>query len=390
MPDWTKKFDGRLDVRPPLRSEQLSEIPAKRGVVALLAENDSPIILMTAADIRARVRARLQEPAESASRKSADLRQITRSVLWRLAFSHFEADLRYLTLVRTIWPRRYASMLAWKPAWFVHVNAAEKYPHFSATRRVFGQPGRHFGPFGSERLAQKFVGAVQDGFDLCRDCRFLRESPNAERCAYGQMGRCLSPCDGSTSMEDYRKVVAGAADFAAGDRQEHRRRLRSRMARAAGELHFEQAARIKARLERLAEVDSRVFDEVRPAEEFRFIVVQRGASRRQAKVFLMDRGHLAEQAPLEYPLRPEKLERILDEMKRLSQAPLHCGELERWQIGLAARYLFSSERRRGLMIRWRQELDVGEIAARIEDARDMLLLSEARRRASKEGGNGRP
>ena len=393
MPEWTSKFDGRLEVPAcggPLSDEQLSQVPAKRGVVALLAEDDRPVLLMTAGDIRARLRSRLQEPCESASRKSADLRQITRSVLWKLAFSHFETDLRFLTLARSIWPERCASMLAWKPAWFVHVSVADDWPHFSATRKVFALPGRYFGPFSGERDAQQFVDVIQEGFDLCRDYRCLRQSPNGERCTYGQMGRCLSPCDGSISMEDYRRAVAGAADFAAGDRQDYSQDLASRMQAAAGELQFELAGQIKARLKRLAELDSPEFDHARPAGEFQFIVVQRAGRAGQAKVFLVDRGRIAEPAPLEYPLLEEQLGGVLAEMRRLAAAPLQCGEKERWQIGLAAAYLFSSQQRRGLMLRWTRELEAGQLAARIEEARELLSLRERRRRVSKPPRNGRP
>ena len=107
------RFDGRLEVQPPLGDEQLSQIPARRGVMALLGPEGQTILLTTAADIRSRLRHRLQERPEGERKKTADLREVTRQILWRLAASHFEADLHFLELAEAIYGRRYPSLLAW-------------------------------------------------------------------------------------------------------------------------------------------------------------------------------------------------------------------------------------------------------------------------------------
>ena len=56
--DLAGMFDGRLDVAAPLSDEQLREIPTKRGVFLLTAEDERPILLTTAASIRSRLRGR--------------------------------------------------------------------------------------------------------------------------------------------------------------------------------------------------------------------------------------------------------------------------------------------------------------------------------------------
>jgi len=217
--DLAGMFEGRLDVAAPLSDQQLREIPTKRGVFLLTADDDRPILLATAASIRSRVRGRLDEKDPEHSSRSADLRTITRAVHWKLAGGRFETDWRYLEIARAIWPKSYAKLLSWKPPWFVHVDPAEPYPHLRRTRDIFAGPGRNVGPFETTRSAEKFIEIVQDAFDLCRDIQCLRRSPNAPRCSYGQMGRCLSPCDGTIGMDAYRRQVARAADFAAGLRR---------------------------------------------------------------------------------------------------------------------------------------------------------------------------
>jgi len=372
-------FDGSLEARPPLTDEQLAAIPAKRGVFLLASEDDRPILLATGASIRARLRSRLEEPDGEKRRRTADLRTVTRTVHWKLAGGHFEMDWIYLEIARSLWPETYAKLLSWRPAWFVHVRAEEAFPHFVRTRDVFGSPGRYFGPFESGRSAERFIDVLLDAFDLCRDVRCLRRSPRGQRCAYGQMGRCLCPCDGSVSMEAYRRVVAEAGDFAAGRRAQHLRRLREQMEAASAELKFERAAAVKARLDRLAELDGEAYRHVAPAEKFRFLLIQPSGSQRRAAVFLADRGSIVRAKPLDSPLVEKQLAGTVRRMARFAAggAKRRSDPAGRWRMGLVARALFSSERRGGLVLRWREEMTPADLSAAIESAAEALGLSAA-------------
>jgi excinuclease UvrABC nuclease subunit len=412
-------FDAHLDVSPPLSDEQLSQIPAKRGVFLLTADGDRPILLTTAASIRSRLRGRLEEHDPSQSTRSADLRAITRAVHWKLAGGHFEMDWRYLQLALAIWPKSYAKLLSWKPAWFVHVDPDEPYPHFERMRDVLAAPGRCVGPFETARSAEKFIEIVQDAFDLCRDIQCLRRSPATARCAYGQMGRCLSPCDGSVSMDEYRLVVAQAAEFAAGLRAQRVDELKARMQSEARELKFERAAATKARLERLAELEAPAYRHVAAVREFSFLMIQPSGSRRRVEVFFADRGTIEQAEPLEYPLDARKVQRRIDRMGRFIAAAAANGQVLGtpngdaraaqdargtgehgqvlgtpngdahatagarapdeaclWRMGLVARALFAGPAQGGLLIRWRQDLLAGDVCQAIESAAKALGLSK--------------
>jgi excinuclease UvrABC nuclease subunit len=249
-------------------------------------------------------------------------------------------------------------------------------------RDVLAAPGRCVGPFETARSAEKFIEIVQDAFDLCRDIQCLRRSPGAARCAYGQMGRCLSPCDGSVSMDQYRLVVAQAADFAAGLRAQRVDELKARMQSEARELKFERAAATKARVERLAELDAPAYRHVAPVREFSFLMIQPSGSRRRVEVFLADRGTIEHAEPLEYPLDARKVQRRIDRMGRFiitaaaearARAP---DEACLWRMGLVARALFAGWAQGGLLIRWREGLLAEDVCQAIESAADDLGLSK--------------
>ena len=144
--DWIGMFDGVLDVCPPLTEQQLSQVPAKRGVALLLAAEGEPVVLLPGADMRSRIRARLQKGNEEKQGKMPDLSRVTARVLWKLTSGHFETDLFYLELASSLWPESYRSMLAWKEAWFVHVDLEDRFAHFQRTRKVFATRGSYVGP----------------------------------------------------------------------------------------------------------------------------------------------------------------------------------------------------------------------------------------------------
>ena len=382
MGDWGKMFDGRIEVSPPVDQSQLQAVPARRGVVLLAADGDKPVILLSATNIRARTAARLRDPQEDHRTKLPDLQTVTQTISWKLAHSHFEMNLQYLEIARAIWPEQYTAMVAWKPAWFVHVEPKGEFPVFVRTRDVFAQEGRYFGPFGDGRSAGRFIDALVDAFDLCRDPQCLRKSPNAQRCAYAQMGRCLAPCDGTIAMSEYRQIVAEAAEFAAGNREELRARLESSMKAAAGELQFERATGFRSRIERLAEFDRPACRFVAPAGKFRFIFLQSGPTRRKISVFLVDGGTVCSSAVLAYPLKDEQLAAAIASMRRLLANPQPIDQPGRWRMGLVAQCMFASGTRAGLAVRWRDDITTARLAGLIQSDPSRLRLTQPKPKAS--------
>ncbi|MFP3937269.1 MAG: UvrB/UvrC motif-containing protein [Phycisphaerae bacterium] len=373
MSETIETFDGEVSGTPPLSDEILSDVPPRRGVALLAAADGSAIQLLTAADMRARVRNRIHAPDEQTRRNMPDLGKVTSRVAWKLASGHFETDLYFFELARRYWPDEYPGMLAFKPAWFVHVDPEAEVPRFERTRRPEETHGRRFGPFPSGKSAQRFCDIIRDGFYLCRDVRMLRKAPQGQPCAYGQMDRCLGACCGRISMAEYRRVVAEAADFAVGRRGGHIEQLRRRMREASESLLFERAAAYKARLERLSELEEPDFQHVAPLDEFRFVLVQPYTGRK-AKVFFADCEKVTPAEVLTYPPDEGKLREMLDRAQQRMTSAACEDEPARWRMGLLCRYLFSSPRRKGLILRLRDNLEAAELAGAIRDSSDVLGL----------------
>jgi len=368
-----------LEVAPPLAEEQLAAVPAKRGVVLLEGERATPLLLLTAADMRARLRSRLSEDAPAAGGRRADLRRVTRRIRWRTAGSHFGCDLRFLEIARVHWPHRWVEWLAWKPPWFVHVDRDDDAPHFRRTRDVLARPGRYWGPFPNAKAAESFLENLRDVFGLCRDPAALRQAPHGARCVYAEMGRCCGGCEGRISMDAYRRLIDEAGRFITADRTARAAELTAQMNAAAAALDFERAAELKKRLRRLEAMSGPAYRHVAPAEQFRFVLVEPSGSRRAVETFLCHRGWVADGPRLDVPLQPGQLAAALEGMAERDAAPLPMDAAGRYRMGLVAQALFASVRRRGLIVRWRPGRTAAELRRRIEEAAEGLGIPAGRR-----------
>ncbi len=389
MAELEKLFDTQLAVTPPVSDEQLSAIPAKRGVVLLVGDNDVPIVMVTAANMRSRARTRLAEPHEDQSRKSPDLRQITRAIFYRRCESYFETDLEFLIIASRLWPARYPKLLTWKPPWFIQINLADPYPYFSKTHGIFerspletGSELQTFGPFATGRDADKFIEALQDAFRLCRSIKCLRNAPNGPRCAYAEMGKCASPADGTISMDEYREILRQACRFAAGDRETLRSDITAQMARAAKELKFEQAGACKTRLDRLSVFEGENYRYVKPLGEFRKILIQPGAGVHELRVFLVNGGMIVQAGAIKYPLCMDQLRGLLNSMSEFARQS-QAGVFADLAMGLVVRTLFATPPRCGLAVDWRAGLSVEELADAIDASREDLAVKPGRAETNK-------
>ena len=116
---------------------------------------------------------------------------------------------------------------------------------------------RYFGPYLSGDL-WRALDAIYRIFPLKRCRRVLPRDIGRERpCLNYHIGKCIGPCLGTVSQEDYRAVCEEIIDFLEGRSDDLSKRFESKMKEAAADLKFEQAARYRDRLEALRKLHER-------------------------------------------------------------------------------------------------------------------------------------
>ncbi len=215
MSSFLSIFEHATDFDPAANVEEwLKQIPA-RWVVYLMADDaDRPVQLLCVKNLRVSLKRRLGGDEVIGPTRRVNYRDLIRRVYWRRVDSRFESDAIYLEAARQIFPQTYKGMLGFQPAWFVHVDPAAAYPRYSKTNLLTERGGILVGPVEDKDSAGRLMRIMEDAFDLCRYHNILVQAPHGLACAYKEMGKCSAPCDGSVSMEYYRRVVATSAPCA--------------------------------------------------------------------------------------------------------------------------------------------------------------------------------
>jgi excinuclease UvrABC nuclease subunit len=327
----------------------LKQVPAKWVVYELADEAGRPIQLLCVKNLRYSLRHRLGSDEIIGPTRRVNYREIVRRIRWRRVDSAFEADVIYLEAARALFPQTYQGMVGFRPAWFLHVNPDANFPRYVKTTDLSPRDGVLIGPLEDKHSAGKFVEEIEDWFDLCRYWNILVESPNAKACAYKEMGKCPAPCDGTISLENYRRLI-DLSVWTLTHPDEAVRQHKHRMANAAAEMRFEIAGKIKKYVEQLSQIGKGPLRHVRPISDFNYLTLQRGPREGTAKVFLITPGRVEEIAGLiSEPLRPSELLRVAFTLASGRTATgVDSAGAER--VGVVAQHLFTAKQSHGVFL----------------------------------------
>lgn len=141
---------------------------------------------------------------------------------------------------------------------------AEEYPRLMVVRERKSDRGHYFGPYRAVSDAYTAMDTVVKVFGLPTCKRSFPKDIKRERpCLYKDMGRCIAPCAGGVSAEEYRALVKCAEWVLDGNIRDTKADLVDKMQAAAENMEFERAAAYRdtvMALERLAEKQKVVAD----------------------------------------------------------------------------------------------------------------------------------
>src|SRR5262249_5139269 len=109
-------------------------------------------------------------------------------------------------------------------------------------------------PFASRAAAERFETAVLDLFQIRRCEENLAPSLDHPGCIYGEMNRCLRPCQQAVSIDEYRSEAARVEQFLETRGRSLIESAEAARDRASSEMQFEEAERLHQRVDRIREV----------------------------------------------------------------------------------------------------------------------------------------
>jgi hypothetical protein len=284
-------------------AETLRRIPAAPGVLALFGHEASAQPYLTrSADLRRRA-TRLLGAAEPGVSKRLHLGLRVGRVEYTLTGSEFESTLLLYRAGTALFGLAEARRrLKLRAPYFLRLTTEHAHPRVYTTNRLGRSSlAQSYGPFASRLAAERYADAVLDLFKLRRCHEDLSPHPDHPGCAYGEMKKCLAPCNLGCTAEAYAEEAGQVRLFFDTRGESLLGSLTAERERASAAMDFEAAAALHAQWQRVKGAVALADELVRPVSELRAIVVQPSARRDEtqtAAVFLLERGCLAGPEPL--------------------------------------------------------------------------------------------
>jgi excinuclease ABC subunit C len=319
-------FTHRLTFLPENAEALLRDVPAAPGVFALRGSDPaSEPYLTRAADLRRRMR-RLLAPPEALDEhgnpvlsKRLNLRNRVRFIDYTRTGSDFESTLLLYKASREAFGAEEARRrLRLYPPYFLRITMSHPHPRVYSTNRLSKKSlAETFGPFPSRAAAERYADAVLDLFLLRRCHEDLAPHPEHPGCVYGEMNKCLRPCQlgapTACTPGQYADEAARLHAFFTTRGQSLLDETAAQREAASEAMDFEAAAALHKHWEKVRAAANLADDLVRPVTDLRAVILQEASTKAgaphlasemwasteaDAAVFLLEHGHLAGPARL--------------------------------------------------------------------------------------------
>ena len=223
--------------------EQLKMLPDKPGVYIMRDVNDRIIYVGKAINLKNRVR--------SYFRKTDKTERIKRMVSLIDHFEYIvvdneaEALILECNLIKKNRPKFNVLLKDDKTYPYIKIDIKSDYPNVVITRKVINDGSKYFGPYANPGAAKEMLDFIKQKYKI-RQCKNFRSETRA--CLNYHINRCLGPCMGYISKEEYRKQIDEIIDILDGKIDKVLIELEKQMLEAADKLDFEKAAYIRDRM----------------------------------------------------------------------------------------------------------------------------------------------
>ena len=254
--------------------EQLAGIPTGPGVYIYRDAADRVLYVGKAKSLRRRVHSYFQAPLRPDESERPGARMRARSGLHpkiaemveRVArvevfvtSSESEALILEANLVKLHRPPFNVRLRDDKSYPYIAISLDEEYPRVYFTRERHRRDRMYFGPFSNAYKVRDTLSLIGRIFPS-RPCEGPEPGrPSGVPCLDYHIKRCLAPCVGYISKEDYRALIDQIIDFLSGRYRGLEQELEAEMRAAAAAQEFERAAVIRNRLSAVRHLMERQF-----------------------------------------------------------------------------------------------------------------------------------
>ena len=231
--------------------EELKKLPNKPGVYIMRDKENTIIYVGKAISLRNRVRQYFRK--NDRTPRIEKMVSLIDHFEYIVVDNEAEALILECNLIKKNRPKFNVLLKDDKTYPYIKIDIKSDFPNVMITRRLINDGSKYFGPYANPGAAKEMVDFIKNKYQI-RQCKNFKS--NTRACLNYHIKRCLAPCVGLVSKEEYRKQIYEIMDLLEGKTDKILKDLENKMQEASSKLDFEQAAYLRDRrqaIERVSE-----------------------------------------------------------------------------------------------------------------------------------------
>ncbi|HAT4221223.1 excinuclease ABC subunit UvrC [Clostridium perfringens] len=227
---------------------QLKILPDKPGAYIMKNSLGEVIYVGKAKVLKNRVRQYFQNSKNHSEKVRAMVKNIA-EFEYIVTDSEMEALILECNLIKKYSPRYNIALKDDKFYPFIKITTNEDFPRVYVTRNFAKDGNRYFGPYTNGTAVYEVMGLIKKLFPL-RTCKkaIVEGGEPTRACLNYHINLCKAPCAGYISKAEYWEMIDEIINILNGTDTSIIKKLKLEMEKAAEELEFEKAAKIRDRI----------------------------------------------------------------------------------------------------------------------------------------------
>ncbi len=231
--------------------DKLKSLPTKPGIYQFIDNKGKILYVGKAINLRNRVRSYFQKSRFLDPRLNIMVKKIS-DLEFIITDSDVEALILEANLIREYKPRYNINLKDDKSYPYIRITA-EDFPQVFPTRRIVRDGSSYFGPYTNVKDMRNALATLKRIFAI-RSCKYnltpeTIEKKKVDLCLDYYIKKCKGPCQGLQNKEEYLQIIENVKEFLRGRTSRLQTELETEMQTMSERQEFEEAARIRDKIE---------------------------------------------------------------------------------------------------------------------------------------------
>ena len=231
--------------------EELKKLPEKPGVYIMRDKDNNILYVGKAVILKNRVKQYFNKTNKTA--RIEKMVSLIDHFEYIVTDNEAEALILECNLIKKNMPKFNVLLKDDKTYPYIKIDIKSDYPNVFITRRMQNDGAMYFGPYANAGAAKEMLDFIKQRFQI-RQCKKFKSNQRA--CLNYHIKKCLAPCMGYVSKEEYRKQIDQIIMLLEGKTKEIIKQMDKEIEELASKQEYEKAALVrdkKIAIERISE-----------------------------------------------------------------------------------------------------------------------------------------